>query len=248
MAEPDVSYSYADAVLDGICRPVCFVAYDGTLSWRSGDDVIESSFETVLTGREASRRYRTAISTALPDGLPRILGEADAKLRMLRRDGHADGGGLVIAADSSHARRIAALLREATGRAALVVLHNEPRAAEKLAAFTNARDPWVVAVNMVSEGVDIPRLRLGVYATAAKTPLVFPSDHRPVRAHDPRPAAGAELAIHSGGPGPARSRRGRAAGATHALRGHDDDSAARASLTGPRPPSQSALRHPRSSH
>jgi superfamily II DNA or RNA helicase len=173
LAEPDVSYNYAEAVLDGICRPVCFVAYDGTLSWRSGDDVIESSFETVLSGREASRRYRTAISTELPDGLPRILREADAKLRSLRREGHADAGGLVIAADSSHARRIAALLREATGQSALIVLHNEPRAAEKLAGFTNARDPWIVAVNMVSEGVDIPRLRVGVYATAAKTPLVF---------------------------------------------------------------------------
>lgn len=173
LAEPDVSYTYADAVLDGICRPVCFVAYDGSLSWRSGDDVIESSFETVLSGREASRRYRTAISTELPDGLPRILREADAKLRMVRRDGHPNAGGLVIAADSSHARRIAALLREVTGRAALVVLHNEPRAAEKLARFTDASDPWIVAVNMVSEGVDIPRLRVGVYATAAKTPLVF---------------------------------------------------------------------------
>jgi superfamily II DNA or RNA helicase len=173
LAEPDVSYSYANAVSDGICRPVVFVAYDGTLSWRSGDDVIESSFETVLSGREASRRYRTAISTELPDGLPRILREADAKLRTIRREGHRDAGGLVIAADSSHARRIAALLRDATGQRALVVLHNEPRAAEKLAAFTTARDPWIVAVNMVSEGVDIPRLRVGVYATAAKTPLVF---------------------------------------------------------------------------
>jgi superfamily II DNA or RNA helicase len=173
LAEPDVSYTYADAVRDGICRPVCFVAYDGTLSWRSGDDVIESSFETVLSSREASRRYRTAISTDLPDGLPRILREADAKLRSLRDAGHRDAGGLVIAADSSHARRIAALLKEATGRSPLVVLHKEPRAAEKLAAFTHARDPWIVAVNMVSEGVDIPRLRVGVYATAAKTPLVF---------------------------------------------------------------------------
>ena len=173
LAEPDVSYAYADAVLDGICRPVCFVAYDGTLSWRSGDDVIESSFETVLSRREASRRYRTAISTELPDGLPRILREADAKLRTLRNHGHPDAGGLVIAADSSHARRIAALLRQETGQRPLVVLHTEPRAAEKLAAFTNARDAWIVAVNMVSEGVDIPRLRVGVYATAAKTPLVF---------------------------------------------------------------------------
>ena len=173
LAEPDVSYTYAEAVLDGVCRPVCFVAYDGTLSWRSGDDVIESSFERVLSTREASRRYRTAISTELPDGLPRILREADAKLRSLRAAGHGDAGGLVIAADSSHARRIAALLREATGRVPVVVLHAEPRAAGKLVEFTNSRDPWIVAVNMVSEGVDIPRLRVGVYATAAKTPLVF---------------------------------------------------------------------------
>ncbi len=173
LAEPDVSYSYAQAVGDGVCRPVCFVAYDGTLSWRSGEAVIESSFETVLSRREASRRYRTAISTELPDGLRRILGEADTKLRAIRAGGHRDAGGLAIAADSEHARRIARLLREVTGRVPLVVLHTEPRAAAKLAAFTHSRDPWIVAVNMVSEGVDIPRLRVGVYATAAKTPLVF---------------------------------------------------------------------------
>jgi superfamily II DNA or RNA helicase len=225
LAEPDVSYSYADAVLDGICRPVCFVAYDGTLSWRSGDDVIESSFETVLTGREASRRYRTAISTALPDGLPRILREADAKLRTLRRDGHADAGGLVIAADSSHARRIAALLLEATGQKALVVLHNEPRAAEKLAAFTNARDPWIVAVNMVSEGVDIPRLRVGVYATAAKTPLVFRQIVgrfvRTIRQRTPEPSwlyIPADPVLRDHAAAVQQELR-------HALRGPDDESA-----------------------
>jgi superfamily II DNA or RNA helicase len=173
LAEPDIAYSYAEAVNDRICRPVCFVTYDGTLSWRSGDDVIESSFDTVLSGREASRRYRTAISTDLPDGLPRILREADVRLRELRAGGHPDAGGLVIAADSEHARRIAALLKQATGRAPVVVLHAEARAAAKLAAFTHAREPWIVAVNMVSEGVDIPRLRVGVYATAAKTPLAF---------------------------------------------------------------------------
>jgi superfamily II DNA or RNA helicase len=173
MAEPDVSYSYAEAVADAVCRPVCFVAYDGSLSWRSGDDVIESSFETVLSTREASRRYRTAISTDLPDGLPRILKEADAKLKVIRQAGHRDAAGLVVAADSEHARRIAKLLREATGRVPVVVLHAEARAAAKLAAFTSSTDPWIVAVNMVSEGVDIPRLRVGVYATAAKTPLIF---------------------------------------------------------------------------
>ncbi|HZL47854.1 MAG TPA: DEAD/DEAH box helicase family protein [Solirubrobacteraceae bacterium] len=173
LAIPDVSYTYAEAVADGICRPVTFVTFDGTLSWRSGEDVIESSFETVLSAREASRRYRTAISTELPDGLPRILREADRKLRALRAEGHRDAGALAVAADGTHARRIAKLLNEATGRAPVVVLHTEARAAHKLAAFRDSREPWIVAVNMVSEGVDIPRLRVGVYATAAKTPLIF---------------------------------------------------------------------------
>jgi superfamily II DNA or RNA helicase len=156
VAEPDVSYTYAEAVAEGICRPVAFVTFDGTLSWRSGEDVIESSFETVLSSREASRRYRTAISTELPDGLPRILREADTKLRALREEGHRDAGGLAVAADATHARKIAKLLGDA-----------------KLAAFRESREPWIVAVNMVSEGVDIPRLRVGVYATAAKTPMIF---------------------------------------------------------------------------
>ena len=173
IAEPDVAYTFAEAVADGVCRPVSFVAYDGTLSWRSGDDVIESGFDTVLSTRESSRRYRTAISTELPDGLPRILREADARLRTVRQDGHRDAAGLIVAADSAHARQIAKLVREATGRAPVVVLHAETRAAAKLATFRSATDPWIVAVNMVSEGVDIPRLRVGVYATAAKTPLIF---------------------------------------------------------------------------
>ncbi len=79
----------------------------------------------------------------------------------------------MVAADGAHARRVASLLTDATGRSPVVVLHTEARAAHKLAAFAGSREPWLVAVNMVSEGVDIPRLRVGVYATAAKTPLVF---------------------------------------------------------------------------
>jgi superfamily II DNA or RNA helicase len=135
--------------------------------------VIESSFDAVLSSREASRRYRTAISTELPDGLPRILAEAHARLQALRSGGHPDAGGLVIAADSEHARRVAAQLRAVVGHAPVVVLHQDAKAAQKLAAFTHSGEPWIVAVNMVSEGVDIPRLRVGVYATAAKTALIF---------------------------------------------------------------------------
>ena len=173
IAVPDISYTYAEAVRDRVCRPVTFIPYDGTLQWQSGEDVIEASFDDVLSTREAGRRYRTAISVDLGDGLPRILAQAHERLMALRADSHRDAGGLVIATDGEHARAIAKVLRELTGKVPVVVLHTDQRAAEKLATFTDARDPWIVAVNMVSEGVDIPRLRVGVYATAAKTPLIF---------------------------------------------------------------------------
>jgi superfamily II DNA or RNA helicase len=173
VAVPDVSYAYAEAVRDGICRPVRFVPYDGVLQWRSGDDLVESSFADALSGREASRRYRTAISVELVDGLPRILAQAHERLEEVRAGGHRDAGGLVVTADGAHARAVARVLREVSGRAPTVVLHTDARAADRLQAFTRSRDRWIVAVNMVSEGVDIPRLRVGVYATAAKTPLAF---------------------------------------------------------------------------
>ncbi len=99
--------------------------------------MIESSFETVLTAREASRRYRTAISTELPDGLPRILREADAKLRALRAEGHRDAGGLAVAADAAHARQIAKLLREATGQRAAWSC-STPRRAPRASSPTSA--------------------------------------------------------------------------------------------------------------
>jgi superfamily II DNA or RNA helicase len=143
------------------------------LQWRSGEELVESSFADALAAREAGRRYRTAISVELADGLPRILAAAHERLEAVRAGGHRDAGGLVVAADGEHARAVARVLRGITGQVPTVVLHTEARAAEKLHAFTRSSERWIVAVNMVSEGVDIPRLRVGVYATAAKTPLVF---------------------------------------------------------------------------
>jgi superfamily II DNA or RNA helicase len=172
-AEPDIAYSYAEAIRDGVCRRVAFVPFDGTLVWQSGDDTIESSFSEELPARERGRRYRTAISTELPEGLPRILRQADEQLSRIRADGHRDAGGLVIAADSTHARVVAAALAEIAGEKPTVVLHQDAGAHRRLREFASGNGRWIVAVNMVSEGVDIPRLRVGVYATAAKTAMIF---------------------------------------------------------------------------
>jgi superfamily II DNA/RNA helicase len=54
-----------------------------------------------------------------------------------------------------------------------VVLSDDPGASARIAEYAAGTSRWLVAVRMVSEGVDVPRLAVGVYATSASTPLFF---------------------------------------------------------------------------
>jgi hypothetical protein len=119
----------------------------------------------------AAQRLRTALSI---DGewLPTVLLQANEKLNTIRRV-QPDAGGLVIAADQDHAQGIADILRYRCGTRATVAISDDPMSSSRIARFAAAADPWIVAVRMVSEGVDIPRLRVGVYATTTTTDLFF---------------------------------------------------------------------------
>jgi superfamily II DNA or RNA helicase len=101
-----------------------------------------------------------------------VLRAADDRLRDIRLE-QPDAGGLVIATDQEHARGIASLLQTRLGAHARVVTSDDPGASRSIEAFARGDDPWLVAVRMVSEGVDIPRLRVGVYATTTATELFF---------------------------------------------------------------------------
>jgi hypothetical protein len=84
-----------------------------------------------------------------------------------------DAGAMVIASDQTAARAYAEVLTKLTGQAPTVVLSDDPGSSARIADYAAARSPWLVAVRMVSEGVDVPRLAVGVYATSASTPLFF---------------------------------------------------------------------------
>ncbi|AQA25025.1 putative type III restriction endonuclease, res subunit [Rhodococcus sp. MTM3W5.2] len=102
-----------------------------------------------------------------------MLTAANTRLQQLRAGGMPDAGGLVIATDQTVARAYAKILEAGTGRAPTVVLSDDPTASKKIAEFSESSEPWMVAVRMVSEGVDVPRLAVGVYATSSSTPLFF---------------------------------------------------------------------------
>ena len=172
-AVPDFEYGYADALADGgVVRPIYFPAVGGDMEWTAPDgSMYGASFDDPLSVALSNQRLRTALSLE-GDWLPTVLREACERLRSLRRR-HPAAGGLVIATDQEHARQIADLLAWRLNVTASVVTSDDPSASARIAAFAADSSEWLVAVRMVSEGVDIPRLRVGVYATPTTTDLFF---------------------------------------------------------------------------
>ncbi len=172
-AVPDYEYGYGEALADGgVVRPVFFPRFDGHMEWVNTDgDTIEATFDDDLLRSEWSGRLRTALSL---DGqwLPTVIDHAHRRLRELRQT-HPNAGGLVIATDHEHAKGICRLLEQRHGVKAKIALSDDPRASDVIAAFAAADDEWIVAVRMISEGVDIPRLRLAVFASTTSTAMFF---------------------------------------------------------------------------
>jgi superfamily II DNA or RNA helicase len=169
----DYVYGYGEALEDGaVVRPVFFPRVDGQMEWVSADGATHSAtFTDALDHQRANQRLRTALSL---DGewLPDVLDQAHEQLLAIRRH-HPSAGGLVIAMDTEHARGIAALIRARYGVEAVVTTSEDPQASGRISRFAASEDLWIVAVRMVSEGVDIPRLRVGVFATNTTTELFF---------------------------------------------------------------------------
>ncbi len=172
-ARPDYEYGYGEALSDGrVVRPVYFPRTNGHMEWSAPDGSTHAAdFDDALDQVRANQRLRTALSVE-GDWLPTVLAAAHQRLTDIRRT-QPDAGGLVIATDQDHARAIADSLAWRFGVRAAVATSDDAGASDRIAAFAASDAPWLVAVRMVSEGVDIPRLRVGVYATTTTTELFF---------------------------------------------------------------------------
>ncbi|WP_114907035.1 DEAD/DEAH box helicase [Ornithinimicrobium murale] len=171
-SEADYTYGYAEALRDSVVRPVLFLAYGGSMRWRTrAGDEISAQLGEALTKDLSKQAWRTALD---PSGewIPTVLLAADKRLTEVRR-GVPDAGGLVIASDQASARAYARQLAALTGEQPTVVLSDDTGSSRRIEEFAEGDARWMVAVRMVSEGVDVPRLCVGVYATSTSTPLYF---------------------------------------------------------------------------
>lgn len=172
VSQTDYDYGYGRALQDGVVRPVMFMVYAGSMRWRTrAGDEMEARLGQDNTKDVTAQAWRAALDPG-GDWIPQVLTAANNRLSEVRHS-IPDAAGLVIATDQDDARAYARILHTITGEQPTVVLSDEVGGSQKIEEFSSSNNRWMVAVRMVSEGVDVPRLAVGVYATSASTPLYF---------------------------------------------------------------------------
>ena len=172
---PDLSVEPRQLIAAGDVRPLEFRFQDGWVDHgREGERVEQERSPLSLEQRESwrARNLRRAIRLGDSSSIAlRLLLNARRRLEAVRRE-HPEAGGLVIARDIAHARRITGLLEEEGDRVQLV--HSQdPEAADRMEAFKRGEADWLVSIDMCAEGFDAPRLRVVAYLTTVVTRTRF---------------------------------------------------------------------------
>ena len=167
----DFSYGYGDALHDGYCAPLYFPHHDGDFQWERGGETYRFDLMTRLGQQLNADRLRTAYS---PEGefVRELLKEAHQHLMVVRGE-HPGAGGIVFGRDVENVRALAEVLASVSGTKPVTVTNDDKDAGDKIRRFKEGTVPWLVSVKMVSEGVDIPRLRVGVYLSPVQTEMFF---------------------------------------------------------------------------
>lgn len=190
--EGTYTLNYGKAVDLGYCRPITFHRHEGkfTVTWKDGEHIavsgvdkleIDSRLKKNPALQKAVDYYTLArIPKYLPDGKTpdpnsyqaTMFHWAIEKLDKLRNY-MPNAGGLIIAPSIEVAEYMAELLEIIEGEKPIIVHSNTSNPEERIKIFRNSDKKWIVTVNMVSEGVDIKRLRVLVYLPNAQTELHF---------------------------------------------------------------------------
>ena len=167
----DYAYGYGEALRDGYCAPLYFPHHDGDFQWERDGKILRFDLMTKLGQQLGADRLRTALA---PEGefVTELIREAHQHLMILRED-HPTAGGIVFGRDVANVRALAEVIKRVSGTNPVTVTNDDPDAAGRIRRFKEGDRPWLVSVKMVSEGVDIPRLRVGVYLSPVQTEMFF---------------------------------------------------------------------------
>ncbi|UVL38329.1 DEAD/DEAH box helicase family protein [Pseudomonas sp. B21-040] len=169
----DYRYGLKEAISDGVCRSPRIVLLDNQML-RLKEDFSNNStvkqFPSIATLlRESPVSYEDLICHE--DALNQLLDLGSKKLDEVRKL-KPDAAGLVVATNIEHAQQVALALKS-KGESFQVVTTRTPDAQQVINGFKNSDCRWVVAVGMISEGTDIPRLQVCCYLSRIRTELHY---------------------------------------------------------------------------
>lgn len=166
----DYQYGLSKAITDGVCRTPRLILIDNDhIQLHSKDETREyRSFSELLEQTECS--YQQIIEN--DDLISYTLKQASVKLDRIRQT-VANAGGLIVAASVSHARKIKSILQYELGEHASIATYQENDALSVIKNFKYSKDKWIISVGMISEGTNIPRLRVCCHLSRVKTELYF---------------------------------------------------------------------------
>ena len=165
---PDFIRSAADNIRDGISRKIEYTAVDGDISYHSNNIRYDTTFQESLDQAHTAKRLRAAMSK----NADFIYGLLDVGYDIWRNTQieQPNCGMLVIAHDKNSTGKIADHLRRRYGLDVVVFTEDDPNPTETLKHFKNGNGDVLVAVCKMTEGANVPRLRVGVYAAKKKAP------------------------------------------------------------------------------
>lgn len=166
----DYQYGLAKAIGDAVCRTPRLTLIDNdNIQLKSNEKIeIYRSFSNLLDRTDCS--YQQLIENS--SLISYTLKKANRKLNSLRRK-TPDAGGLIVAASVSHAKTIREILRSELGENAAIATYLETDALSIINTFKSNKSKWIISVGMISEGTNIPRLRVCCHLSRVKTELYF---------------------------------------------------------------------------
>lgn len=160
----DYVYSYQDALKDGVVRQISFEIFDGTVQGEETKQISE------MTKNDTSM-LRAAYQPNSNWG-DQILRKAHSHLQEIRKS-DPQAGGIVFCLDQEHAIKVQKALTKISGKKPAIAISSNPEASNIISKFANSDSLWIISVRMISEGIDIPRLKTGVYLSSVTTDLFF---------------------------------------------------------------------------
>jgi superfamily II DNA or RNA helicase len=157
----DYRYDLTQAIKDGVCRSPHITLFDNELIdvIENNERISHSSISDFLI--ESGLSYSELI--LLKHGMIRLNQE---------RQIFGNAGGLIVAATISHAKHIQMLLSD-LGESSEVVTYQEDDPESLIRRFKCGSQKWIVSIGMISEGTNIPRLRVCCYLSLVTTELYF---------------------------------------------------------------------------